>query len=173
MSLIGKELAFIEMAAKEIGFTRAEKKHMINLVKRGCILSPQLWEMVVEKVLGLKFVDQSGYDFEDGSEAKTGSCTLQLKNSTGYYSVKGQITNVSGKDGYIRVAIYNDWADRIDFFLLPPGYACSSYSYEKCPQAQIKFSYSRRNDSYSNGLERYRVSGLEHVCVKSSLKKAA
>lgn len=173
MSIIGKELAFVELASKELGFTRAEKKHMINLANRGCILSPQLWEMVVEKVSGLKFVDRSGYDFDDGSEAKTGSCTVQMQKSTGYDMVKGQITNVSGKNGYIRVALYNDWTNRIDFFLLPPGYGCSSYTHEKCPQAQIKFSYSRRNDSYSNGLEIYRVYDLKDVCSKKSCKKAA
>lgn len=171
MFIIGKELAFVNLAAKHLGFTKTEKKHMINLVNRGCILSPQLWEMIVENVSGLKFVDKNGYDFEDGSEAKTGSCTLQLKKSTGYYAVKGQITNVSGKDGVIRAALYNDWSKKIDFFLLPPGYLCKSYAYEKCPQASIKFSYSRKNDTYSNGLEDYRVFFVEDVCVLSKEKK--
>lgn len=174
-AMLLKELAFIDLATKHLGFSNSEKKHMKVLVERGCVLSPQLWEMIVEKLTGSKFVNESKYDFEDFSEAKTGSCTSR-PGSKGYYSYKGQITGVGGKLGYIRVALYNEYSRSIDFFLLPPDHSCNSYTAEMCPQAAIKFSYSRRDDTYSNGLEQYRVYKVEDVCSKIRVvknKKAA
>ncbi len=166
MAMLDKEKAFVEIASKYLDFTNAEKKHMINLVNRGCVLSPQLWEMIVEKVSGLEFVDQSGYDYSDLSEAKTGSCTVRFQATTGYDQVAGQITNIGDKQGVIRTALYNDWTKKIDFFLIPTNHSCTTYTTKKCPQASLKFSYNRYRDEYSNGLERYRKKNLEEVCQK-------
>lgn len=163
-AVLNKEIAFVHLASIFLDYTENEVQTLLKLVERGAEISPHLWEMVIESFSGIKFVNKGGYDFEDFSEAKTGSMTIRYNSASGYNSNKGQITNVSGKIGFMRVAIWNECTDQIDFFLIPPNHCCTTYSCKSSPQASIQFSYSKRNGTYSNNLETYRVSSLKEVC---------
>lgn len=173
MIILDKELAFLQLAFEHLKFSPSEQKTMHTLVERGCILSPQLWEMIVEKLGGLKFINEHGYDFNDFTEAKTGSCNWKFDSARGTDSITGQITNVGGKIGHLRAAVYNVYTKKIDFFLLPPNHYCSTYSSNSNKQESLKFSYSRYRDTYSNMLEHYRVKDIHEVCGKIVSKKAA
>jgi len=163
-SLLKKEICFLELAKKHLDYSENEISTLLKLVERGAEISPHLWEMIIEKVGNIKFVNKHGYDFEDFSEAKTGSLTLGVNRITGYDTKKGRITNAENKVGYMRVAIWNQCKDSIDYFLIPPDHFCNSYSSKACPQGAITFSYSINHDRYSNSLDDYRVYYLEDVC---------
>jgi hypothetical protein len=113
--------------------------------------------------------NESYRDFEDNSDAKTSSCSLYLIKRT----YKGMIGSAEHKIGYIRAAIYNEWKDDIDFFLIPPPTSrdnICSYNY----QGNICYSWNMLTEKYSNGLENYRKKTLKEVCVNiNSIKKAA
>ena len=87
---LDKELAFVELASQVLDYSETEKNHMIKFVKRGGIVAPQLWEMIVEEKTGSKFIDEEGKDFEDGSDAKTSTCSMR-ESEKGYISYKGKI----------------------------------------------------------------------------------
>lgn len=163
-AVLDKEISFVDLASTYLSYSPDEINTLIKLVERGAEISPHLWEMIVEQESGIKFVNKDGYDFEDFTEAKTGSLTVR-KNSKRVYS-KGQITNVSGKIGHMRVAIWNELKNSIDFFLIPPNHYCTTYTSPATPRASIQFSYHKKNDTYSNNLELYRVKLLNEVCVK-------
>jgi hypothetical protein len=164
VALIKKEIAFVNLASQYLDYTKEEISAYMKLVERGAEISPHLWEMIIEKISGIKFVNQNGYDFEDYSEAKTGSLTVRFDHNKGYNTKKGRITNAANKIGYMRVAIWNEWYDSIDYFLIPPDHSCTSYSSEANPQGAIQFSYSSNNNRYSNNLQEYRHFLIEEVC---------
>lgn len=159
--ILNKEIAFVKLASKYLSY---DTNTLMELVHGGAEISPHLWERIIEKVGNIKFVNKNGYDFEDYSEAKTGSMTLGINWRTGYTTKKGRITNAENKIGYMRVAIWNQYLDSIDYFLLPPDHLCTSYSTKACPQGAITFSYSVNNNRYSNCLDDYKVFFLEDVC---------
>ena len=159
--ILDKEIAFVNLASKYLSY---DTNTLTELVLGGAEISPHLWEKIIEKVGNIKFVNKHGYDFEDFSEAKTGSMTLGTDWRTGYSTKKGRITNAENKIGYMRVAIWNEYKNSIDYFLLPPDHLCTSYSAKSCPQGSIKFNYSVNHDRYSNCLDDYRVFTLEDVC---------
>jgi hypothetical protein len=162
--VLDKELAFLTIAADVLKLPEIE----VNILRKYIVednheFSSKLWERIVCKVGKFKFVDGFGFDNSDKSESKTGSTRVVI-NHRYYESVVGQITNVTGKIGHIRAAVYNVHKKCIDYFLIPPDFDCNFYTSEKCPQGSIKFSYNRRNDSYANSLEKYRVENLKEVC---------
>lgn len=170
-TLILKEIAFVKLASEYLGYTNQETKTLLKLAEGGVEMSPRLWEMIIEKVANIKFLNESGYDFADFTEAKTGSMTIRHDSYSGYCKRGGRITNADGKIGHMRVAIWNECTNDIDFFLIPPDHCCTSYSSAKNPQGAIQFSYSSKHDSYANNLEMYRVNSVEEVCKKVCNKK--
>lgn len=162
-TILDKEIAFVKLASNYLNY---DSLTLMELVRGGAEISPHLWERIIEKISGIKFVDKNGYDFEDFTEAKTGSLTIRTRSDTGYVDRKGRITNTTGKIGHMRVAIWNGCTDCIDYFLIPPDHNCTSYSSTNNPQGAIQFSYSIRNDTYANNLEEYRVQTIEEVCKR-------
>ena len=166
----GKEIAFVELAADTLKLPLQKRMFFMELVDDfASEFSGKLWEKIISHKARLKSIDAAGYDFSDGSEAKTGSTYMNAKHKNGntYYAPIGQITNLDGKPGYVRVAIYNHIKNNIDFFLLPPKHKVKCYfSKAAGTRGTAKFSYSRVNDTYSNNLELYRVRNLQEVCKK-------
>ena len=140
---LDKELAFVELASQVLDYSETEKNHMIKFVKRGGIVAPQLWEMIVEEKTGSKFIDEEGKDFEDGSDAKTSTCSMR-ESEKGYISYKGTIHSVGNKTGYLRVAIYNDCVSEIHYFLIPKKNNCRISYYDNDPRGRIPFSYKQK-----------------------------
>ena len=129
-----------------------------------------LWEEALPIISGGKyeFVDAHGYDFSDGTEAKTASVGEKLANPNGC-TYKGRITgtgtcNEKYKTGDLRVALYNPIAQRVDFLYIPvkdiPDLSCKAY-----PGADpsIGFTYNADYDSYPK-LDKYLVS-LQEVAA--------
>lgn len=161
---IRKELAFLDLAAKHLDYTHLEIEAYRKLISHGGVISPQIWQMIVEKYSNSKFVDEDGYDFEDFTEAKTGSVSLGWDKKKDCSTRNGRITNVKKKIGYMRVAVWNDCSRFIDYFLIPPDHDCKSYSSAANPAGAIQFVYAETKDTYSNGLEKYRCYDVEYVC---------
>jgi hypothetical protein len=165
-----KEIAFVELASDALKLPLQKRMFFMELVDEfASEFSGKIWEKIISKKAGIKFVDEAGRDFSDGSEAKTGSTYTKYttKNGKKYPSTKGAITNLHGKTGYIRVAIYNHVKKSIDYFLLPPGHKVKCYfTASNGNQGSGQFSYNISEDTYSNNLELYRVKNLKEVCRK-------
>jgi hypothetical protein len=126
-------------------------------------------EKCIAKESGLTWVGDDGlpYDFkEDRSDAKTGCCRINLSKK-GYESCSGEIAGVENKVGDLRVVIYNEARRTCDFFLIPhkmiKSLAAWGYGQNE-KKMRINFSYSMRNDTYSNGLEVFRKSSFKEIC---------
>ena len=163
---LDKELAFIELASQVLDYSKTEKNHMIKFVKRGGIVAPQLWEMIVEEKTGSKFIDEEGKDFEDGSDAKTSTCSMR-ESEKGYITHKGVISSVGNKTGYLRVAIYNECASEIHYFLIPEKHNCNISYTNTNPKGRIEFSYKQKyfvkNSDLSHIYEISKKIGRAHV----------
>ena len=139
-----------------------------------------LWEMVLPTISGgkYKFVDANGYDFSDGTEAKTSSITAK-PNKPGGNSYSGLITNVANykgkfKTGDLRVAVQNAPAKRVDFFLIPaedlPFLAAGAVGpyQDDNPYPgslpRIPVSYNIKTDAYGPKIAKYQVD-LETVAA--------
>lgn len=157
-------------------------KNTIILSKIGCIYHPQLkkWPKefvfehahildvprIVEHCLaavgGYKFVDSDGYDFSDGTEAKTASVGGKTKLSPGVNTYRVKVTNVKAKNSYIRAIIYNQHKQDLDYFFIPPN-PPTGYSYEPSKgTARLLWTWNCKNDSYA-AYEQYRVRSFEEV----------
>ena len=139
-----------------------------------------LWEMVLPTISGgkYKFVDDNGYDFSDGTEAKTSSIRAK-PNKPGGNSYSGLITNVANykgkfKTGDLRVAVQNAPAKRVDFFLIPaedlPFLAAGAVGpyQDDNPYPgslpRIPVSYNIKTDAYGPKIAKYQVD-LETVAA--------
>ena len=139
-----------------------------------------LWEMTLPIISGgkYKFVDASGYDFSDGTEAKTFSIRAN-PNKPGGNSYSGLITNVANykgkfKSGDLRVAVQNAAAKRVDFFLIPaedlPFLATGAVGpyQDDNPYPgslpRIPVSYNIKTDAYGPKIAKYQVD-LETVAA--------
>jgi len=129
-----------------------------------------LWEEALPIISGGKyeFVDAHGYDFSDGTEAKTASVSESLINPNGC-TYKGRITNTGTchekyKTGDLRVAVYNPIAVRVDYLYIPakdiPDLSGKAYS---GTDPAIDFTYNADYDSYPK-LDKYLVS-LQEVAA--------
>jgi len=157
---IDKELAFLDLAVDVLKFSRGKRAFIREMIlEYNQELSPKFWEKVIEKIGKIKYIDDHYMDFSDGSEAKTSSTFISKSG------VKGNISNVSGKTGHIRVACYNTWKKNIDYFLMPTNHKCTvSYTKSRGNKGNIHFSYNRTLDTYSNNLDKYRVKNIKEVC---------
>jgi hypothetical protein len=129
----------------------------------------RLIEKCIAKESGLTWVGDDGlpWDFdEDQSDAKTGTCRVYLTKK-GYDACCGEISSVDSKMGDLRVVIYNDYKNSCDYFLIPNKAikSIASQNYGKnIKKMRILFSYSTRNDTYSNGLEVFRKDTFKEIC---------
>ncbi len=111
------------------------------------------------------------------ADVKTSTCSRRDKKQNGYIydDYKGSIQGVETKLGALLVIVYNEYTKRIDFFHIPYGaynYGKDIPYYERVSvnntargKKTISYSYSRRNDTYSNNLELYRCSLAEMLCI--------
>ena len=129
-----------------------------------------LWEMTLPIISGGKyeFVDAYGYDFSDGTEAKTASVQENPINKKGC-TYAGQITNTgtSGekyKTGDLRVAVYNPHTQRVDYFYIPAKDIplLSGKAYHGSTPA-LSFTYNKDEDCYRK-MNKYLVS-LQEVAA--------
>lgn len=129
----------------------------------------RLIEKCIAKESGLTWIGDEGlpYDFkEDRSDAKTGCCRVNV-SPEGYEKCAGEISSVETKVGDLRVVIYNEARRTCHFFLIPHKMikSLAVWGYGKNSQKmRIMFSYSMRNDTYSNGLEVFRKSSFKEIC---------
>lgn len=161
---VEKELAFLDLATDILKYTRSERAFIREWINKGHEFSGRIWEELIEKLARTKFNDTAHMDFTDGTEAKTASTRL-YKKKEGSTGIVGQITNVAGKTGYIRVACYNNHSKKIDFFVLPPNHDVTiRLTKSQGNKGCIQFSYSRKDDTYSANLEKYRVKNIKECC---------
>jgi hypothetical protein len=110
-------------------------------------------------------VDGSGYDFSDGSEAKTAS--VQLKPVSGNCnSHRGDITNVGSKltgklkNGALRLAVYIAPRDEVRYYYLPKRYWSKLNIRAGGSALRIEFTYSWTTNSIAK-FDFYRVMSLK------------
>ena len=164
---IEKELAFLQLAIEEEVYPKNCRRFMTNLIHKGAVFAPYIFEAIIENKTGMKqLVNESHRDFEDNSDSKT-SCVTLYKAKGRYETYKGCISSAKNKIGYIRAAVYNGCTKTFDYFLIPPANqnACS-YNY----QGNIHFNYVQSTRTYTNDLELYRKKSLKEVCKKIKVK---
>ena len=160
-----KELAFVDLASEVFEYPKHYKDNILFMIREyGIDFSSCAWEKIVAKVANTKRTNVAHMDFRDKSEAKSLAALYYFNHSKGSGSVRGNINNISKKVGYIRVACYNCHKDSIDFFLLPPNHECKVNYYESVRNGKLAFNYNRQRDTYSNGLELYRVKDYKEAC---------
>jgi len=102
-------------------------------------------------------------DYEDGTDAKCLGILTRYQEIKGVRRmvIRGAVTGVSKKVSWIRLGVYNDFKKDIDYFLIPNEHGCRIRFHNG--SGRIQFQYSAKKDSYSNGLNDYRVPGIEEV----------
>jgi hypothetical protein len=159
---VAKEKAFINLAIQEGLYDNSALNCLKDLAESGVALAPFIFEKLISKLMGKKQLHNEAYrDFDDDSDAKTSSCSAYVRGQ-GWVNYKGAIGKAEHKIGYVRAAIYNEYTNKIDFFLIPPSNKnrCN-YNYA----GSIMYSYNICSRKYSNGLESYRKENLKEVCV--------
>jgi len=172
---IGREAVEVNKLAKNKAFLRDlvdVLPFFTNMTKaqRQAAIDNAAWyniEAMFEDALahlgGYARVDGSGYDFSDGSEAKTAS--VQLKAISGN-SHRGEITNVGSKltgklkNGAIRLAAYIAPRDEIRYYYLPKRYWSKLNIRAGGSSLRIEFTYNWATNSIPK-FDFYRVMSLK------------
>tara|TARA_Y100001937_G_scaffold54096_1_gene74649 strand:- start:2652 stop:3191 length:540 start_codon:yes stop_codon:yes gene_type:complete len=119
-----------------------------------------LIELALAKVGNYKFVDKSGYDFDDYSDSK--SASVEPKGSG------VSIGSLETKIGSIRAVIYNCFEDRLDYFFFPvDGWkSLEEASYGKSKhKTRIRSSYNKTTQKYSK-FEPFRCKDFKELAKK-------
>lgn len=122
-----------------------------------------MFEDALAHLGGYARMDGAGYDFSDGSEAKTAS--VQLKPFSGN-THRGEITNVGSKltgklkNGAIRLAVYIAPRDEVRYYYLPKRYWSKLNIRTTNSQMRIEFSYNWTSNSIAK-FDFYRVPSLK------------
>lgn len=84
-----------------------------------------IFEHTLADIGGYKFINAAHCDFSDDTEAKTASVTADVRNNvSSRVAFSGSITGVSNpagvlKIGDIRLAVWNEFYNAMDYFYLP------------------------------------------------------
>lgn len=122
-----------------------------------------MFEDALAHLGGYARMDGAGYDFSDGSEAKTAS--VQLKPVAGN-SHRGDITNVGSKltgklkNGAIRLAVYIAPRDEVRYYYLPKRYWSKLNIRATNSSLRIEFTYNWATNSIPK-FDFYRVPSLK------------
>lgn len=125
-----------------------------------------MFEDALAHLGGYTRMDGAGYDFSDGSEAKTASVQLKPVASNAN-SHRGDITNVGSsvtgklKNGAIRLAVYIAPRDEVRYYYLPKRY-WSKLNIRSSGNSQLRidFSYNWTTNSIAK-FDFYRVPSLK------------
>jgi hypothetical protein len=162
---LAKNKAFLRDIVEVLPFftnmTKAQRKAAID---NGAWYNIEaMFEDALAHLGGYVRVDGSGYDFSDGSEAKTAS--VQLKPVYGN-SHRGEVTNVGSKltgklkDGALRLAVYIAPRDEIRYYYLPKRYWSKLNIRPSSAGMRIEFSYNWATNSIPK-FDFYRVMSLK------------
>ena len=157
------QLAIINLARQVCeNYTNKEYDVMEKLAKDGFKME-HLWEIIIEELANTKClgIGATGADFEDGSDAKIITFRKVREQTT---SFRGDLKNLKNKKGHLRVAVFNLCYDRFDFFLIPPDHHLKLSAKNFKIADAFEFSYNRKTDRYTRGLETYRVADVYEVC---------
>jgi len=161
------QLAIINLARQVCeNYTNKEYDVMEKLAKDRFRMEP-LWEIIIEELANTKCLKAhaTGADFEDGSDAKI----ITLRFNSKQKSFKGTFKGLQLKTGHLRIAMFNPCHDRLDFFLIPPDHHMQLSNSCSRIADQLDFNYSIKPDTYTKGLEAYRVSDVYEVCKPINL----
>tara|TARA_R110000782_G_scaffold196067_1_gene285449 strand:+ start:2312 stop:2848 length:537 start_codon:yes stop_codon:yes gene_type:complete len=134
----------------------------------------RLFEKCIAKESGLTWANEEGeayekYDLvEDKSDAKTSSVSLRWNVDKrlpegGCDVVTGTISNTGGKEGDLRVVVYNSYIQKLDYFLIPHKHI-SEFQKSVGDKFAIGLSYSLTKEKYGK-MEVFRVETFKDICV--------
>jgi hypothetical protein len=162
---LAKNKAFLRDIVEVLPFftnmTKAQRKAAIDNAAWYNIEA--MFEDALAHLGGYVRVDGSGYDFSDGSEAKTAS--VQLKPVYGN-SHRGEVTNVGSKltgklkNGALRLAVYIAPRDEVRYYYLPKRYWSKLNIRSSSAGLRIEFSYNWATNSIPK-FDFYRVMSLK------------
>jgi hypothetical protein len=162
---LAKNKAFLRDLVEVLPFftkmTKAQRQTAIN--NAGWYNIEAMFEDALAHLGGYVRVDGSGYDFSDGSEAKTAS--VQLKPVYGN-SHRGEVTNVGSKltgklkNGALRLAVYIAPRDEVRYYYLPKRYWSKLNIRSSSAGLRIEFSYNWATNSIPK-FDFYRVMSLK------------
>jgi hypothetical protein len=164
---LAKNKAFLRDLVEVLPFftnmTKAQRKAAIDNAAWYNIEA--MFEDALAHLGGYTRVDGSGYDFSDGSEAKTASVQLRPMTGSGN-SHKGEITNVGSvltgklKNGAIRLAVYIAPRDEVRYYYLPKRYWSKLNIRPSAAGLRIVFTYNWATNSIAK-FDFYRVMSLK------------
>lgn len=130
-----------------------------------------LIEDCLAHVGGYKRVYEHGRDFDDEDNSDSKTITVREDKSR-KNSYKGNIENIKTKKGSLRVTIYNQIAERIDYLYIPDyttlplantrGSAGGTSKSADTEQKRISVTWNKHGDTYGR-FERYRLSSFEEL----------
>ena len=104
--------------------SKAKKRKSVDRARRGNFQMSQVLEEAIElrsqeiREVPLVNVDIDGMDFDDGSDLK--SCSISYgPNGGGNYGLTGSIGGMKNKKGDIRVVLWNDFLEQVEFYFIP------------------------------------------------------
>jgi hypothetical protein len=139
---------------------------------------PRLVEKCIAKQSGLKWIGgNESNDFGDGSDAKTATITWRTRRtrtSHSYTCNKGQIQNVGGKCGDLRIVVYDEPNECLHYFLIPAklvtAYSTNGSIRGTLRLKTIQISYNKEIDSFGR-LDRFRVKSFKDICQTTKKHK--
>jgi hypothetical protein len=133
----------------------------------------KMLEETMALVGGYTFLDGSHFDFSDGTECKTGSVQRNPRKQNGIrtnnHDVRISSTSSGAgvsKTGDLRVVIYNNVTNKLEFFFIPQrdiDKLTSMDGYKK--KGDIKTTYNRETNKIT-ALEKYRMSDFVSLCKR-------
>lgn len=123
----------------------------------------RMFEEALAELGGYARIDGAGYDFSDGSEAKTASVPLRARTGNTHYSRISGVGSRAGvlKSGAIRLAVYIAPRDEVRYYYLPKRYWSKlNITRSKNANPHLEFSYNWSTNSIAK-LDFYRVPSLK------------
>jgi hypothetical protein len=126
-------------------------------------------ERIVEQTMadlgGYDRVDATGYDNSDYSETKTGTVRRHDRTAT----ISGILTahTRTAKVGDLRVVMYNEFTNRLDYFFLPKAYWETIREHGKSNCDILRAKYSPDSDAIHKWRD-YRVDTFLELALKKS-----
>jgi len=137
------------------------KRYKRNNYKKKDIISNYMdfkVERLVEESLanvgGYEWVDKAHFDFSDLSDSKTASISINPSKAGSSYC--GEITNVSGKMGALRVVIWNPHKAELLYYFLPKSFWENNVTRTAKGFGKITFTYNV-NKGIISRFNEYRV----------------
>jgi hypothetical protein len=161
---IAGDIILTRELCKQLKYSAEKTKTILNLTKQGIIAVEILLETAIAKVGKIKRNSTKGMDFEDGTDAKKSTVTIN-DSKTGRYSIS--ILGIKNKVGALRVAAASPLSNEIYYFIIPNKELKNKSSIKIMFNKDGGPTQSNQINSFSHKCwNQYRVKTFKELCKR-------